>query len=220
MPDVGQTTIGTFFFTVFFTLAPTNELVHFDLQVFPTQCTDDTSNFLANSVFLDVSACASTFQIDYTLSLDMSQCPLSGVVIYDYSYSVNGGAAIPGSVFDCIGFTGVNTVTFYIDNGVCVKEVTTIIDCTGVGIDELSETEVRIYPNPANDVLHVEFGDMSKLNEIEITDLTGRAVVDLSQVQMVSGDLSIPLHSLTPGTYLIRITTESGSPLVKRFVKL
>jgi photosystem II stability/assembly factor-like uncharacterized protein len=46
VPDIGQTDIGTFYFTIFFNIAPTNEIVHFGIQVFPTQCSDDTSNIV------------------------------------------------------------------------------------------------------------------------------------------------------------------------------
>ena len=220
VPDVGQTTIGTLFFTVFFTLAPTNELVHFSLQVFPTQCSDDTSNFIDNSVFLDMSTCATTFQIDYNLSLDMSQCPLSGVVIYDISYSVGGGPSVVGSNFDCIGYTGVQNVTFFIDNGVCVKEVSTTIDCTGVGIEELGESDVSVYPNPANDYLHIAMNAAARFREIQITDITGRVVAGMNETPDAVQNITIPVQSLTTGTYFVRITSDSGSILVKRFVKL
>ncbi len=218
--DSGQTTIGTLFFTVFFTVAPTNELIHFDMQVFPTQCFDDTSNFIVNSVFQDVSTCAVVSIIDYTATLDMAACPLSGLVTYDYTYSVNGLPAVPGSVFDCIGYTGNNTITFFIDNGVCIKEVTTIIDCTGVGLSEQENNAVSIYPNPVNDMLHIIAGLNADMRKIELTDITGRTVISTDLLTNTSGDISVPVHTLTKGTYLIRITSGKGNVTTQRIVKM
>jgi len=220
VPDAGQTTIGVLNFTVFFTLAPATELVHFAMQVFPTQCLDDTSNFLYNSVFSDVSTCATTLQIDYTLSLDMSPCQPTGAVNYTNSYSVNGGPPIPGEVFDCIGYTGIVNVMFFIDNGVCMKEISSSIDCTGVGVEELDASHVSVYPNPANDILHISTGEAARIREILITDITGRVVAQMQNLSDAVTDISVPLESLTTGTYMVRINTESGSMIVKRFVKL
>nr|HMT29705.1 YCF48-related protein [Bacteroidia bacterium] len=90
VPDPGQTTIGTLNFTIFFNVAATSEVVHFAIQAFPTQCTDDTSNFIMNSVFQDITGCATALVQGTSATVDLSGWPQTGQVTYNYSYSVNG----------------------------------------------------------------------------------------------------------------------------------
>ncbi len=220
VPDVGQTTIGTFTFTVFFNVAPTNEIVHFALQVFPTQCADDTSNTLINSVFQNVINCAQVAVTGYIAQVDMSSCPLTGLVNYTYSYSVNSGPPIPGQVFDCIGYTGINNVIFFIDNGVCIREFSTTINCTGVGIEELDANAVSLHPNPAVDMLTIQTKQPQYFTDIRISDITGRTFIELTGEALEKTTISIPVHQLNAGTYLVRFTDTGGQILIKKFVKM
>jgi photosystem II stability/assembly factor-like uncharacterized protein len=221
VPDPGQTTIGTFEFTIFFTLAPANELVHFAIQVFPSQCFDDTSNFIYNSVFQDVSTCAQAVVNGYTASVDMSACPVSGVVNYTYSYSVNGGPLVPGNSFDCIGFTGNNLVTFFIDNGACIKTVATNINCTGVGLNEPGLNQVGLYPNPAQDILHITSFELQGIREVVISDISGRQVYTLNKPVLSGDEIPVPVQYIAPGTYLVTLVYSDFSiSRPAKFVKL
>ncbi len=213
VPDVGQTTIGTFYFTIFFTLAATNEVVHFAIQAFPSQCIDDTSNFISNSVFQDVSLCAAAVVNGYIATVDQSACPNSGVVNYTYSYSVNGGTPIPGNSFNCVGYTGNNIVTFIIDNGVCLKSVATTINCTGVGLAESETAYLAVYPNPASEHVTLEWNALQNLSGIRLADITGRIITTTISTFPGSGTLTIPVDYLEPGIYLVQLLDESGTVL-------
>lgn len=220
VPDVGQTTIGTFTFTVFFNVALTNEIVHFALQVFPTQCADDTSNSLVNSVFQNVVNCAQATTTGYTAQVDMSGCPVTGLVNYTYSYSVNGGPPIPGQVFDCIGYTGINNVLFFIDNGVCIRELSTTINCTGVGIEETDAVNVSLNPNPVADLLTVQSAKGNTFSDVRINDITGRNVLVISHKELENAAIVIPVQHLNSGTYFIRLVDGSGKIVTKKFIKM
>ncbi len=220
VPDVGQTTIGTFTFTVFFNVALTNEIVHFALQVFPTQCADDTSNSLVNSVFQNVVNCAQATTTGYTAQVDMSGCPVTGLVNYTYSYSVNGSPPIPGQVFDCIGYTGINNVVFFIDNGVCIRELSTTINCTGVGIEEADAVNVSLHPNPVADILTVQSTKGNSFSDIRINDITGRNILQVSDEELKNAAIIIPLQHLNAGTYFIRLVDGSGKIITKKFIKM
>jgi len=54
----------------------------------------------------------------------------------------------------------------------------TLIDQTTVGVNEISYLNevVRVYPNPANDILNIDFGDANKKikMKIKMTDVLGR----------------------------------------------
>jgi hypothetical protein len=70
-----------------------------------------------------------------------------------------------------------------------------------------------LYPNPASNMLTLEgIGDRGL---IEILDLSGR--VTFSQMYH-QPTLTIPVHSLLNGVYILCVSTEKG-PFIKKFIK-
>ncbi|MBL0341641.1 MAG: T9SS type A sorting domain-containing protein [Bacteroidetes bacterium] len=221
VPDPGQTTIGTLNFTIFFTVAAANEVVHFGIQVFPTQCTDDTSNFVVNSVFQDITICATAPVVGTSATVDLSACPQTGQVTYTYFYSVNGGPQIPGNQFNCTSNNGINNIIFYVDNGGCIKEISAQVNCVGVGIDEAGSNSFSMYPNPVNEMLNIELNSSVEFQSISITDISGREVIRFNNPGNVSGKIEIPTKALTSGTYFVSLLKNDASLMkVQRFVKL
>lgn len=79
---------------------------------------------------------------------------------------------------------------------------------------EVNETDVmgaNVYPNPASEKLLIEKG--YNLN-YTITDVLGRSMLS---GKIVSGQIDI--LTLTPGTYIIRLSNEHGKEKTVRFVK-
>ena len=195
-------------------------MVHFAIQAFPTQCSDDTSNYLTNSVFKNVSTCAVPVTQGYNATMHMSACPVSGVVNYTFMYSVNGGMPILGDTFNCVGFTGNTTVMFFIDNGVCPQEFSTTINCTGVGLPELEAENVILYPNPAIETLKIKFSGTVIISKMEVVDIAGRIVMNMFDHETLASEFSVPVQALMKGTYFVRLTDGSGQTIVKRFLKM
>lgn len=75
------------------------------------------------------------------------------------------------------------------------------INITGqnVGIVDQATAELRIFPNPATDVLHIENAGPSHM--IEILDVNGKLHM---QVQDPDASLSLDISSLKSGLYLVR----------------
>lgn len=72
------------------------------------------------------------------------------------------------------------------------------------GIDEVNQSVMRLYPNPASDRLHISFGKKLLLHgyHIALYNIMGKLVLD----QPVSGvSHSITLNKLTPGIYYVCI---------------
>lgn len=63
---------------------------------------------------------------------------------------------------------------------------------------------VRIYPNPASDVLNVVANGVVK-GQVALFDLTGKLLL---QQELNYGTAIINVKGLTPGVYLIRIYAE------------
>ncbi len=76
-----------------------------------------------------------------------------------------------------------------------------------------------LWPNPASEVLHLQF-DAPLKGEIAISDLSGRAVQVLS-IPEEAKDLDIPVEHLENGVYVLSFTDASGKlPITAKFVVL
>ena len=76
-----------------------------------------------------------------------------------------------------------------------------------VDIDEVGglDPEVRVWPNPAGDVIHVE---SEMLRSVELYSLEGRR---LGVYNATGSTLDIPTEGLSSGTYGLRVVTAAGS---------
>ncbi len=88
-----------------------------------------------------------------------------------------------------------------------------------VGADELKASGIRIYPNPAKDMLHVEIeaGSTLKPNTIQMVNSLGKMVFDKS----LSGSdrsFNIDLHDFADGIYSIRIMAAGGKVINSKIV--
>ena len=82
-----------------------------------------------------------------------------------------------------------------------------------VGVDDVSEDGLMIFPNPAESVLSVTAGE--PIEHVSIFDLTGREVM---QIPAADNHLDVSLDGLSKGVYVIRIKT-SENQIVKKFIK-
>jgi hypothetical protein len=86
----------------------------------------------------------------------------------------------------------------------------------GVQQPVLLNHSVNIYPNPAQDNITIETGDLSPfLVSITITDLAGKTI--LSPAVSGSSKINIGISALPAGTYWIRLQTTQG-PVTKKLV--
>ena len=79
-----------------------------------------------------------------------------------------------------------------------------------LGLNDLDLASLKYYPNPVNSELTVTYKDPIKL--IEVYDLLGKQV----KVQKFdSTDVRLDVSSLSSGTYMMRVQTDSGSQFIK-----
>lgn len=82
---------------------------------------------------------------------------------------------------------------------------------------------VKLYPNPSNDVCHIEFAlENSKTVDLKITDISGRVVYSSEGVNYTSGinTISVPVSELTTGVYLYSLESKDRALASGRFQKL
>jgi hypothetical protein len=79
--------------------------------------------------------------------------------------------------------------------------------------ENLLADAIKIYPNPAKDVLHIDLNTISsnKLN-IQLFTALGQKVFEKD---VISSEVSIPISSLSNGIYLVKISSENESKTIK-----
>jgi hypothetical protein len=93
------------------------------------------------------------------------------------------------------------------------SQTVTFVLCTGLS-DDMPLSSVKVFPNPACDVLHVEV-PLSQALRLSLGDLAGRELLNCSFIKEVSLDIK----TLSPGTYLYTISNDKGLQLKGKFVK-
>ncbi|MCB0400155.1 MAG: T9SS type A sorting domain-containing protein [Winogradskyella sp.] len=86
-----------------------------------------------------------------------------------------------------------------------------------LGVNEFEQgNSLRLYPNPSNSILNIEFNSAITEGAIEIFDILGKQVFIQS---IVSNNLAqIDVADWETGLYIVKISSESGEE-TKRFVK-
>ena len=79
--------------------------------------------------------------------------------------------------------------------------------------DNILETDVLIFPNPANNVLNIKSGQ--PFERVKITNLLGQV---LYNAKITKSDFSIDISSYNSGIYFIRLEGKQGM-VAKKFVK-
>jgi len=76
-----------------------------------------------------------------------------------------------------------------------------------------------VYPNPAKDIVSVDYAGSQLLNfQVDVYDITGRVVYSNSFESQEA--LRVDMSNLSSGTYMFNILAiESGSIITKRIIK-
>ena len=83
--------------------------------------------------------------------------------------------------------------------------------CQSISTQEFTYNEIKIYPNPASNVLYVS--SVNEIVSVRIFDTNGRLVQNSSNVDKIN------IEALQSGIYLIRLKDAQGRITIKRFIK-
>ena len=106
----------------------------------------------------------------------------------------------------------VEVVAVYENNKRSVSIIGKISD--DVNVNEIEDTQCRVYPNPVNDMLYIEVA--TEIEEIVVYDIYGRHQV--TETASHQGNLAIDVSNLKAGIYFVKINTHEGN-IVKRIIK-
>jgi len=124
-------------------------------------------------------------------------CGIASVInLYTVAFSL-AGAQIPE------GNTTISwTVTDNAGNNQTCSFVVTVN--TFVGIETLQQKGISIYPNPANNILHLEFAE-NNVQKLVISDIRGRNLFEKTKIHQ---NETIDLQEFSTGMYIFNIQTD------------
>ena len=125
-----------------------------------------------------------------------------GTIIGDVTAGANSGIAIVLTA----GAKDIYVVV--VDDVLNISDPLKIEVSATIDIDETAATQIKIYPNPTNDVLN-----FSSETAFEIIDLQGKVVLKSEKAVK-----SVSIGGLLPGVYFVKLTTEAGE-LIRKIIK-
>ena len=84
-------------------------------------------------------------------------------------------------------------------------------------ITDISSANIKLYPNPAKDIINIVLSDPENVRNIKITDIAGR-IVD-KRIIKKSDSLEINTSNYTPGIYFFEINGITTTEILK-FTKI
>lgn len=153
-----------------------------------------------------------------TTNLSANPTPTTGLGSLTYTWSISptqGVSVIPGLTAQnmIVSFTSTNPVTYTLtlkaknNSGIAnVVKTISIVDCTS--INELGlEGSVSVYPNPANEVIHIVLPSGADNYKAEIANVLGAVVYTDTKVKANNnGEYSINLSDKPAGVYFLTLS--------------
>ncbi|MEL7530920.1 MAG: T9SS type A sorting domain-containing protein, partial [Bacteroidota bacterium] len=117
------------------------------------------------------------------------------------------------------GFTGAVDITLTASDGTDQSTETftlTVDNCTNIDLPAFAQS-MKLYPNPANSQIRLDFANMISFESLAVLDLNGRVVQKESVDQFVQA-YTLDLAEMPEGVYFLRIQAE-GTSFIRKFVK-
>ncbi|NVK04221.1 MAG: T9SS type A sorting domain-containing protein [Flavobacteriia bacterium] len=83
--------------------------------------------------------------------------------------------------------------------------------CMSISIDEIDlANDIQLYPNPANEFVNIEFGDVNGEMGVRVVDVQGRTVLESNEMAVEGTVLPYDLSTLKPGIYILTLSHENS----------
>ena len=83
--------------------------------------------------------------------------------------------------------------------------------------DEFSNTNLAVYPNPANEVITIQLNSNSFIKQVQLIDMLGR-VIKKEDYATNNYSETMNLKEVGSGTYFVEVTTDSNKKETKKIV--
>lgn len=153
---------------------------------------------------------------DIVLSDHLTGVPTSGGLWENISDD-DTTVALAGGLFAPLGMApGIYTFLYTVTNEYCPTDsayvTVTITECTD--IEEGSNDNFVVYPNPVIDILTVKNISIEGNALIEVLDIEGRVVIS-NQVSDLYGNYTIDMSRIETGVYFVKVTSDESVQKVR-----
>lgn len=93
---------------------------------------------------------------------------------------------------------------------------TAVADVVTTDIQETAFTEMKLYPNPANEYIYIDVQDINITGRINILDITGN-LVKSNFVQSANENYKLDIRDLSSGIYLLSFIDTQGNQISRKF---
>jgi len=84
-------------------------------------------------------------------------------------------------------------------------------------LNRKNETQLSVYPNPANDVLNINISNVNfKNSKVMVTNVSGQQLINTN---MSGAQAQLNIESLSNGVYFVNVSNEEGFNKTVKFVK-
>ncbi|MCF8303979.1 MAG: T9SS type A sorting domain-containing protein [Bacteroidales bacterium] len=97
------------------------------------------------------------------------------------------------------------------EHSITMEGYITVEDCTG--LDEKDNYSLSVWPNPANEALNINGGNLSEEVNLKIYDVSGKLVLENQNLDLSKSNQKLNISHLKQGVYFLEIT---GNEAVKR----
>lgn len=118
---------------------------------------------------------------------------------------------IPGATNRSFNPTKVGSYAVVIQGPTC-SVVSDCINVLVVGIENISESQILVYPNPSAGVFTIDMGTQYQNSTVVVYDLLGK---QLRTVKVISDKTQIDLSEYAKGNYMLHISNNNGSVMKK-----
>ncbi|UTW62950.1 T9SS type A sorting domain-containing protein [bacterium SCSIO 12741] len=194
-------------------------------------CDCDISDFtLLNP---NINGCTAAFSAISPV-ISSSDCQPTNII---WDFGDGGVVTLPYNVSPVHNYSsnGVYTVcaTYFVQstsNPNCIDHITKCITITinnchhntpqaPNGNSSSTHGELQVYPNPTDGDLHVQFqSDQAQTLVLEILTVDGQVLSRQEQLYD-SEEIKVSTHTLSPGSYLLKVIPDLGNPITQSFIK-
>jgi len=155
-----------------------------------------------------------------SVTLGGNPAATGGTEPYSYSWS-NGSNSVSTEANPLL--TPVETTTYTLlvtDNATCTAASNSTINIGVLGINDFTEDELKVYPNPTTNKLFIQSNtDINSDLSITIYDNTGRILYSQKLEDLLANSIhEIDISAFTHGIYILQINN-SKSITIKKIIK-
>jgi hypothetical protein len=139
---------------------------------------------------------------------------------YNLTTDANGNAFFTFQTTEDIGFEYISATSTQINKGNTSEFGNAIsLYSPGVGIEEMEDIAIELFPNPAHDLLCIKWREVQQFSELSICSLSGKTLFTQS-INRQNNRLEVPIEGLPTGTYVLILKDEKGRLHSINWVKL